>query len=312
MKYEKIENLEKPLSKIIYGTSSKPFLKGEDCNQLLDGLVKMGITTFDTARVYGKSERVLGNWMQARGNREELTILSKGGHPALFIPRLSERSIRKDINLSLQELKTDYIDIYLLHRDDPRRPAGYYVEVLNALHAEGKIRVFGGSNWKHTRIQEANEYAYSKNLIPFTVSSPYFGLGDMKGDPFGNGAVSIAGAKNVKAREWYKQNGMAVCAYAVLGNGLFRECTNSASDLKGWAKRAFSGKENFERLRRAKELAKKRNCSVTQIALAWFMQQEMNVFAVISSLNVNRMCENVAALDINLTGEELSWLDLKN
>ena len=311
MKYKKIENLDKPVSQIIYGTSISPFLKGEDCGALLDGLLEMGVTTFDTARVYGKSERVLGNWMESRENREKLTILSKGGHPALFIPRLSERAIRKDLSVSLKELKTDYIDIYLLHRDDRRRPAGYFVEVLNALHAEGKIGVFGGSNWTHTRLQEANEYAYSKNLIPFTVSSPYFGLADMKGDPFGNGAVSIAGPKKTEAQNWYKENGMAVCAYAVLGSGLFSGRTRGAGDLKGWARRAFAEKENFERLRRVGELAREKNCSVSQLALSWFLRQDINVFAIISSTSLNRMSENIAAFDIDLTAEEAAWLDLK-
>lgn len=75
-------------------------------------------------------------------------------------------------------LGENYIDIYLLHLDDPDVDVAVPVEVMNALHAEGKIGAFGGSNWTHQRIEEANEYAYRRGLIPFTVSSPNFGLAD--------------------------------------------------------------------------------------------------------------------------------------
>ena len=71
-----------------------------------------------------------------------------------------------------------YINIYLLCRDDPDVDVAVPVEVMNALHAEGKIGAFGGSNWTHQRIEEANEYAYRRGLIHVTVSSPNFGLAD--------------------------------------------------------------------------------------------------------------------------------------
>lgn len=74
--------------------------------------------------------------------------------------------------------RENYIDIYLLCRDDPNVDVAVPVEVLIAMHAEGKIGAFGGSNWTHQRIEEANEYAYRRGLIPFTVSSPNFGLAD--------------------------------------------------------------------------------------------------------------------------------------
>ena len=84
-------------------------------------------------------------------------------------------------------MRTDYIDIYLLHRDDPAVPASEIVEIFNAMHREGKIGAFGGSNWTHERIQEANAYAKDHGLIPFTVSSPNFGLADQIADPWGGG-----------------------------------------------------------------------------------------------------------------------------
>ncbi len=312
MKYSSVQNVTKPVSRILYGTSSPFFAHGEDRGEFLDAVLDAGVTTFDTARVYGKAEEVLGNWMASRGNRDRVVLLSKGGHPSMLrMHRITEKAVKKDLKASLEALKTDYIDIYLLHRDDPRKPVDEMVEVLNELHAEGKIGAFGGSNWTHTRILEANEYAYRKNLLPFTVSSPYFGLADMKGDPFLNGAVSVAGPSHEEARAWYSGTGMALVAFSVLGRGFFSGRVKKASDMKGWVRRGFATADNFERLRRAQTLAAEKGCSASRIALAWMLRQDLNGFAVVSTSSMERMRDNLAALDLELSEEELAWLDLR-
>lgn len=165
------------MSRILYGTAIQPFLDGGDGKELLDAVYGMGINTLDTGRVYGKAEQSIGKWMEERGLRDKVVILSKCAHPDVFgKKRVSEKEIRKDFAESSKYLRTDYIDIYLLHRDDPDVDAGEIVEIMNAMHEEGKIGAFGVSNWTHQRIAEANEYAHSHHLIPFTVSSPNFAL----------------------------------------------------------------------------------------------------------------------------------------
>ena len=135
--------------------------------------------------------------------------------------RVNEKEMRKDLKKSLEELKTDYIDIYMLHRDDPDTDVAVAVETFNAMHEEGNIGAFGASNWTHTRIEEANEYAYKHNLIPFSVSSPNFCLARQIEDPWGGGCVNISGPENQEARAWYEKNQMPVIAYASLGRGFF-------------------------------------------------------------------------------------------
>ena len=155
-------------------------------------LFRSGVNAFDTARVYALSEKSLGDWVYQRGLREQVVLLSKCGHPSVSgEKRINEQEIRRDFAESSQYLKTDFIDIYLLHRDDPEIEAGVAVEILNALYAEGKIGAFGGSNWTHQRIEEANEYAYKHSLVPFSVSSPNFGLADQICDLWGGGCLSI-------------------------------------------------------------------------------------------------------------------------
>lgn len=298
--------------KLFFGTSMKPFLQGEDCSVLLDTLFEMGVTAFDTARVYGKAESALGNWLERSGKRKDVVLLSKGGHPnPLGMRRVNEKALRRDLAVSCRLLKTDYIDFYLLHRDDPRISVGEIVEVCNALCAEGKIRAFGGSNWTHTRLAEANEYAYAHNLQSFSLSSPYFGLGEMVADPWKNGTVSIAGDR--EALKWYRQSGMPVLAYSSLGHGLFSGKVRCAADMKEkWARRGFGSADNFERARRAELLAKEKGCTVAQIALAWLFTQGMNVIPIVSTSSPVRMRENIAALSLPLTAKEADWLNLKH
>ena len=247
-----------------------------------------------------------------------MVILSKCGHPTpLGRKRVNEKAMRKDFETSSRYLRTDYIDIYLLHRDNPEVDAGEVVEIFNAMHAEGKIGAFGGSNWTHERIMQANEYAYKHDLIPFTVSSPNFGLADQVRDPWGGGCVTISGPANKEAREWYRKTDMPVIAYSSLGHGFFSgrlksSCPDEARKLL--SKEAVKGyvcPENFERLRRCEELAEEKNCTVPQIAMAWIYGQKLNTFAVVSSFSAERMKENIQALEIRLTEEELRRLDLE-
>ena len=148
MRYGKIPNVDKKVSRIIFGTASEPFLKGEDENCLLDAVYDQGVNTFDTARVYGLSERSLGSWMAERGIRNQVVILSKCAHPDVpsWRKRINEKEIREDLEKSLRLLRTDYIDIYLLHRDDPEIEAGQR-EIVRYLSGEltgrERIRLFG-------------------------------------------------------------------------------------------------------------------------------------------------------------------------
>lgn len=318
MKYAEHLYVNKKISRIFYGTAMMPFLAGEDGSELLDAIYALGINAFDIARGYGGAEDSVGRWVEEKGIREDVVLLSKCAHPDdQGNKRVNEKAIREDFAISSEALRSDYIDIYLLHRDDVDVPAGEVVEIMNALYAEGKIHAFGGSNWTHQRIAEANEYAYKYNLIPFTVSSPNFGLADQIQDPWGGGCITISGPLNKASRLWYKENQMPVIAYSSLGRGLFSgrvksnalDCVTEILDEA--AIRGYGHPENYERLRRCEELAKKKHCTVPQIAMAWIYSQELNIFAVVSTSNAKRMQDNIDALHIKLTEEECAYLDLQ-
>lgn len=319
MEYVDIKYVGKPVSRLMFGTCIPLMQKGGDATELLDHAFGLGITAYDTARCYGGAERSLGAWINERGNREKVVVQSKGGiNGFLWRSRIKESCIRFDLARSLAELGADYIDIYLLHRDDKRVPVGDIVELLNSLAADGMIRAFGGSNWSYERIEAANEYAYAHGLQPFSVSSPNYGLAEMKKDPWGGGLVTVTGDRNAQAREWYARTGMPVAAWSCVGGGLFsgrfRSSDVSAAkrSMAALYRKAFLYPDNLERLRRAEILAERRRVSLSQIAIAYLLKSDMNVLPIVGTGSAEHLDPNVAAMDIHITDAEAAWLDLRS
>ena len=122
--------------------------------------------------------------------------------------------------LPLARLKTERIELYLLHRDDRRVPVGPIVNVLNEHLQAGKIGAFGGSNWSVERIQEANSYAAVNGLVPFVASSPNFSLAEQMRPPWPN-CVSISGENGRADRDWYASQGMPLITWSSLAGGFF-------------------------------------------------------------------------------------------
>jgi aryl-alcohol dehydrogenase-like predicted oxidoreductase len=321
MRYGNIPGVEKPVSRLVQGTANTVFdaSKPEQAFGLLDTAMEYGINTFDTAHVYGEgNETTLGNWVRERGVRDKIVILAKGAHPYGGRNRVTPEDIDADLTESLQRQKSDYFDLYVLHRDDPSVPVGPIVEALNAHQKAGRIGAFGGSNWSWQRIKEANEYAAANNLTPFAVTSPNYSLAEMYEAPW-DGCISISGPVFQAARDYYAESGIAVMPWSSMAGGFFSD-TYHRDNLDTFGKdnyfaqiciKCYCGETNFERLDRARELAQAKNVSVAQIALAFTFSQPMNLFPLVSSLDRDQFTANAAAVDLTLTPQEVAYLDLK-
>ncbi|UCE49235.1 MAG: aldo/keto reductase, partial [Phycisphaerales bacterium] len=311
-----IQGLSKPLPRIIFGTLP---LVNTDAKtlSLLDSVTETGCYAFDTAHAYGDgaSEQVIGNWMKTRDNRSDVIVIDKGAHPAGERNRVDPESIKQDLQESLYRLKTDYIDLYLLHRDDPAVAAGPVIEVLNALKTEGKIVLFGASNWSRRRLQEADEYAQENGLSAFSVASNQYSLAIQYDDPY-PGTLSINSASDDSA--WYKQTQFPLLAWSSLARGFFsgkftRDNLDTFTDPQSLISiRCYAREDNFIRLDRARQLAAQRGVTVPQIALAYIFQQDLNCFAITGSLNPAHFKTNIEALEIDMTAKEAAWLDLRS
>lgn len=314
MKYETYSFLNKPISRFIFGCDLNKMHQGEDVSSLLDDIYDLGINTFDTARGYGESERVLSSWLKNK-DREKIVVISKCCLPdKTNNDRLSVENIISDVNTSLQVLGT-YIDILYLHRDSLKVKVELLIDTLNKFIREGKVKAIGVSNWKADRIKEANDYAKRNNLHGFVVSSPAYSLANMEYDYWkgGNGCVSIQGDSNLKERLFYKENNIPVFPYSSLGRGFFAGRYSYLDpkfkeSLKEETIKQYYYPVNIDRLKKAEELAKKHNCSVAQINFAFLLEQDFNVHPVVATSNPIRMKENIDSLNIKLTKEEIDYL----
>lgn len=316
MQYGTLPGIDKPISRLVQGTIMIESGQLEKSFALLDGIFELGCTTFDTAHVYGSgdNERTFGQWMGTRGNREKIVLIGKGAHHNADRARVTPFDITSDIHDSLARFKTDYIDLYLLHRDDPSVDVGPIVEVLNEHLRAGRIHAFGGSNWSHERVQGANTYAAEHGLTPFVASSPNFSLADQIQAPWA-GCISISGGQGREAREWYARENIALFTWSSLAGGFFsgrfrRDNLDSFDDYFGkLCVECYCNEDNFQRLDRAEALAAQKSLTVTQIAVAYVMSQPLNIFALTGCQTIEEFASNVAAMEVRLSAEEINLLE---
>lgn len=318
MPYGRIPGIDKPISRLVQGTIMVSSKDEENSFRLLDDIFELGCNTFDTAHVYGNgdNERTVGKWIRERGIREQVVILGKGAHHNQDRRRVTPFDIAADIHDSLARFKTDYIDLYLLHRDDPSAPVGPIVEALNEHLRAGRIRAFGGSNWTHERIQAANDYARKNKLTPFVASSPNFSLAEQVKEPWPE-CVSISGPQGAAAREWYAQSQIPVFAWSSMAAGFFsgRFTRNNLDTFTDWQDKlcvnCYCYEDNFKRLDRVRALAAEKGVSVSQIAMAYALNQPMTVFALVGCRTRAEFQSNLEAAGLKLAPQEIAWLELR-
>ncbi|MBR2824596.1 MAG: aldo/keto reductase [Clostridia bacterium] len=311
-----IPGLNRPVSRIFFGTAIPPVMTDEPgAPELLDSVLAAGVNAFDCARSYGRAENALGRWIESRGCRDQVTVLSKCGDIRDGIVKVNREVIQDQLARSLDALRMNTVDIYLLHRDDPDTPVGEIIDTLSEARQAGQVRIFGVSNWTCPRIREANAYAAAHGLSGFSVSSPNYGLAVQVEDLWGGGCVSLSGPENRDARAWYAENQMPVIAYSSLGRGFFSGRFRSDDPeaagrvLDPYARKGYLYPINLERLRRAETLADREGCAVSEIAMRYVFSSPMNVFAVVSTKSADRLRMNIRAAGMPLTGEDVSYLE---
>lgn len=315
MKYGQIPGIAKQVSRLIQGTTMVGSSNAEKSFELLDAVFESGCNTFDTAHGYGggDNERFVGRWINERGIRDKVIILGKGAHHNDDRRRVTPYDIKSDIHDSLARFKTDYIDLYVLHRDDPSVPVGPIVEVLNELKTEGLIHAFGGSNWTSARLDEANAYANDHGLTPFAVSSPNFSLAEQIAEPWWE-CVTLTGEAGKTERDWYRQTQFPLLAWSSLAGGFFSGAytrANLADRDTNMCMGSYGSEANFDRYDRCAKLAAEKGLSVAQVALAWVLNQPMNVFPLVGGATPDEVKSNCDALDVTLTPDQLAWLNLE-
>lgn len=301
MTYSRIEGLDKPISRMVMGCDNQESFA--HAAVMFDAWYACGGNAFDTAYMYhgGKMERLLGQWHESRGVREDLVILAKGAHTPNNFP---ER-VPIELAASLERLRTDYVDVYILHRDNPDVPAGEFVDVLHEHADAGRVTLFGGSNWTRERVEEANDYAKKNGKRPFTVLSNNLSLARML-EPVWKGCVSCSDPDWI---DWLTRRQMANFAWSSQARGFFRAPDAQAlqTGVNSW-----DHPENHQRRDRAFELAERYGVTGINIAAAYVLSQPFPSFALIGPRKLEELHTSLPALRIELSQQERAYLDLRS
>ncbi|RAS81152.1 aldo/keto reductase [Priestia endophytica] len=319
MKYIEIGGIDRACSQLILGTSSFSLDRRALSFKMLDAFVEQGGNTIDTAYLYGQgnAELTLGMWLEERQNRKDMIIISKGGHH--FVnknglhdgqkKRVNTKDITHDLMISLERLKTDYIDLYLLHRDDPSVPVEILMDMLQDFKNSGHIKAFGVSNWSTERIEEANKYADKKGYNRLLVNSPSFSLAQIN-EPRWPGTVYV----DKTDLKWHKKMNFPLFSWASQASGFFTGRFSPEDKSNKDIVRVYYNDTNWERFRRANELAKQKGTKykANHIALAFVLNQSFPSCAVIGPQNIEELNSSIQALEIQLTSEEKRWINVED
>ncbi|PQV63310.1 putative dehydrogenase [Abditibacterium utsteinense] len=303
MQYGRVAGIDKPISRLVMGCDNQETFS--HAAAMFDDFWERGGNAFDTGYIYGGGlmERLLGQWIGARGLREQAMIIGKGVHP----PHCNPEGLTRQLGETLDRLQTEYVDLYLMHRDNLNVPIGDWIEVLNGHLQAGRIRAFGGSNWSLARVDAGNAYAKEHGLVGFSALSNNFSLARMV-DPVWSGCVS---ASDAASRAWLTQNQLPVFAWSSQARGFFvRGDRNFTADEE--LVRCWYSDDNFQRLERAKELARQKNTTPINVAAAYVLAQPFPLFALIGPRFLTETRSSMGAFDVQLSPDEVKWLNLES
>ncbi len=261
-----------------------------DSHRILDFCLDHGITLIDTANVYklGKSEEIIGNWIAARGKRDDFLLATKVrgkmGDGPLDIG-VSRAAIFKHIDDSLRRLKTDYVDLYYLHMPDPAVPLEESLEALEDLRRMGKIRQPAMSNYPAWQMVEARWIAARRGFVPVTVTQPMYNL--------------LARGLEQEYMPMAKQYRIETCVYNPLAGGLLTG-KHPAKPVEG---SRFDGNQMYldrywhDAMHRAVEVLKQSDRPLISIALNWLLHHSEATSILLGASRIAQLQENVRAAE---------------
>jgi aryl-alcohol dehydrogenase-like predicted oxidoreductase len=278
--------------------------------EILDGFTDAGFNFIDTADVYsawipgnsgGESETIVGNWMSQKKNRDKIILATKVGAPMGPDKKgLSKKYIFQAVEDSLKRLKTDYIDLYQSHYDDPDTPIQETLEAYHQLIKEGKVRWIGASNLSPERLTESLEIAKKLNLPKYQTLQPEYNLYQREGYE-----------KNYE--QIVLDNGLGTINYYALASGFLTGKYRSEEDLsksqRGRAVKNYLNERGFKILKALDEVSEQYSADQASIALAWLIARPSITAPIVSVTSLAQLEDIKKAATLKLNIEDIAILD---
>lgn len=277
--------------------------------RMLDAAVDLGLNFIDTADIYsywgpgnsgGESETILGNWFQRSGKRNQVLLATKLGKPMGEGKKgLSARYMQEAVEASLKRLRTDYIDLYQSHMDDPDTPIEETLESFSKLIRDGKVRVIGASNYSSARLRESLQISRKNNLAMYESIQPHYNL--VQRSEYETETAPVV-----------KEYGIGVIPYYSLASGFLSGKYRTLEDTEGKARGAGAAKyinpQGLHVLQALDEVAEDYQANPAQVALAWLIAQPGITAPIASATTQAQLQDLVSASELNLRPEALQKL----
>lgn len=277
---------------------------------ILDRFVDGGFDLVDTANIYstwvpghpgGESETIIGKWLARSGRRDRVVIATKVGMAMGGEKGLKRAQIARHAEDSLRRLRTDRIDLYQTHIDDPDTPVEETLEALDALVKAGKVRAIGASQYDAPRLRESLQVSERRPLARYETLQPEYNLHDRA--KFESGLQPVA-----------LEHGLAVIPFFGLAKGFLSGKYRAAADIEGrpraaGLKRYFEGDRGMRILGALDNVAQRTGATCAQVSLAWIMAQPSIAAPIASVTSVAQLDEIMGAARLKLDREALAQLD---
>ena len=308
MRKIKLGNSNVEVSELCFGTDLiGSRIDRETSFRLFDLFHESGGTFIDTGNIYacwlpgcsgGESESTIGAWMKDRGNRNQMAIATKIGfdYPGCE-GRLTAAEIESECEKSLRRLQTDHVDVYYAHRDDPHTPLEETMEAFHRLVQAGKVRAIAASNLRVWRIAEANTMCQLRGWPQYVaIEQRHTYYRPRHGASFGPQL-----AMNDDVKEYCRARGLTLIAYSILAQGAY-----TRDDRPVPAQ--YAGTDSDERLAALKQVAGETGATPNQVIIAWMLQGDPPILPIIAGSRPEQVEENLGALDIVLSPEQVERL----
>lgn len=315
MKYKQIEGSDLVISQICLGTMTfgNPVSERKAIS-IIHRAIDLGINIIDTANIYegyrrlvgskgGVAESILGRALDKK--RNQVILMTKVGNAVGHLSEdqgLSQTHIFREIDKSLRRLRTDVIDLYLLHRPDPNTPIIKTVGAINALISMGKVRYYGISNFPAEQIKEILSVCNSSGFPKPVVSQPPYSLL----------------RRDIEKTELhlYQGNKISVIPYQALQGGLltgkYHRHQTPPPDSRKTEKPTWMWDFDdslFDKLETIEKLAESIRRPLNHYALAWVLTRPNVVSTIIGVKKCQQLDDNMKSLDLEIPQGHFPLLD---